>query len=187
MKKLLISVTLLVALVAAGCSQSDTEENQESNNQETEEKSTGSEAKPDENTIKSDLLKTQLNLANKLRPHHSKVVAYHNMKANEEEPPAPEDLQAAAEEAKTEAGEAVTTLEGFEMNSELSDDVKEQYSSALDSLKKYYKEVQKTLEASPEKADLAGAQEHFDQFQQTLDKIYEEAGLIPTDMSAELS
>ncbi|WP_176791334.1 hypothetical protein [Thalassobacillus cyri] len=56
------------------------------------------------------------------------------MKANEEEPPADEDLQAAADEAKIAAGEAVTALEGFEINGELPDDLKEQYTSALDSL-----------------------------------------------------
>ncbi|SEA24220.1 hypothetical protein SAMN05421743_103278 [Thalassobacillus cyri] len=51
----------------------------------------------------------------------------------------------------------------------------------------HYGEVQSTLESSPKKADLSEAQNHFDQFQEKLDKIYEDAGLIPTNMSAELS
>ncbi|GGC99035.1 hypothetical protein GCM10007216_32290 [Thalassobacillus devorans] len=188
LKKVFLITGLLIALVAAGCSQSGADEENESNGQETQEnESAENNGDADEKAVKSALLKTQMNLAEELRPHHSKIAGYEAMKADEENQPEEEELQAAGEEAQAAAGEAVSAVESFEVSEELPETMKEEYNSALDSLKAYYDEAQSALKEAPEEADLSGAQENFDQFQEKLDSVYEEAGLLPVNMSSELS
>ncbi|MBM7554799.1 hypothetical protein [Thalassobacillus pellis] len=180
MKKVILSISLLFVLVLVGCTDSS---NGKSTNSDAQSKESTSDNKEE---VKGALLDIQLDLTNTLRPYHSKITTYQTLASNEEEPPSEKDLQTAATEAKNAAKEAAQAVENFKINSEIPDDIKKDYSTALKSLQQYYVEVQRVLEESPLKADLSTAQEHMNQFQEIFNKIYEEVGLAPTDLSAEL-
>ncbi|PAF40669.1 hypothetical protein CHH69_01850, partial [Terribacillus saccharophilus] len=83
--------------------------------------------------------------------------------------------------------EGAAKLADYKLESNLPDEEKEAFTASLDSLKAYFEEVSKAIDASETEPNLDAAQTQFDTFQTDLEGIYKDAGLQVPDMAAALS
>ncbi|WP_163526194.1 hypothetical protein [Halobacillus ihumii] len=181
MKKWLFAIGLTAALVLAGCGSSSSEEESTPGAEET----SSQENKSNEMTVKKEILNEQMNMANTFRPQHTKIANYQTLVADEES--TSKAIKTAGKEALTAAKKAADSVESYKIKSDLPKEIKAQYEEALPSLKAYYSEVGKALNKSIENADFTTADEKFDKFQQKLDGVYKDAGLLATDLMGEFS
>ncbi|WP_079530088.1 hypothetical protein [Halobacillus hunanensis] len=181
MKKWLFAIGLTAALVLAGCGSSSSEEKSTSGAEET----SSQENKSNEKAVKKEILNEQMNMANTFRPQHSKIANYLTLAADEES--TTEAIKTAGKEAITASEKAAELAESYKIKSDLPEKIKAQYEEALPSLQAYYSEVGKALNKSIENPDFTTANEKFDKFQQKLDGVYKDAGLLATDLMGEFS
>ncbi|UOQ93536.1 hypothetical protein MUO14_00570 [Halobacillus shinanisalinarum] len=181
MKKWLLAIGLTTVLALAGCGSSSTEGESKANGEEKSSQEKGS----DEKAVKKEILNAQMNMANTFRPNHSKIAAYQTAVGEEE--PDMEAIKTAGEEAKTAAKKASEQATNYEIKADLPEEITTKYEEALPSLQSYYKEVGKALEADLENADFSTANEKFKEFQSIMDTVYEDAGLLTTDLMKEFS
>ncbi|MGV2620233.1 UNVERIFIED_CONTAM: hypothetical protein N8J90_03565 [Halobacillus marinus] len=180
MKKWLLALGLTSAIVVAGCSSDD--ESAEENTDQTEQTD---EKSGDEQDAKKAVIDAQMNMKDTFHPYQEKITAYQTA-ASAEEPDA-EAVKAAGKEAKTAADEAAEAATGFEVEADVSDEVKTQIEEAVPSLQAYYEEVSKALDESIEEADFTAADEKAAEFNEKIGKVFEDAGLAAPDMMKELS
>ncbi|UOR12504.1 hypothetical protein [Halobacillus amylolyticus] len=181
MKKWLLAFGLTTVLALAGCGSSSSEEASKSNGEEK----SSQEKSSDEKAVKKEILNAQMNMASTFRPNHSKIAAYQTA-VGEEEPDA-EAIKTAGEKAKTAAEKASEQAANYEIKADLPEDITTKYKEALPSLQAYYDEAGKALEADLENADFSAANEKFKEFQSIVDSVYENAGLLTTDLMKEFS
>ncbi|MFD2925760.1 hypothetical protein [Halobacillus naozhouensis] len=181
MKKFLFAIGLISVLVLAGCGSSSSEEKSTSGSEETSSK----EKKSDKNAVKEEILNVQMNMANTFRPQHSKIASYQTLVADGES--TSEAIKTAGKEALAASEKAADLAESYKIKSDLPKEIKAQYEEALPSLQAYYAEVGKALNKNIENADFTTANEKFNTFQQKLDAVYKDAGLLATDLMAEFS
>ncbi|WP_077621778.1 hypothetical protein [Sediminibacillus massiliensis] len=184
MKKLLLLFGIISVMVVAGCSQSDSGEEEASDNSSTEENQTN-EDQTDSTQVKKDVLNAQRDFTSTISPYQQKINAYQASLADEEA--AEEDTQAAAEEALTAAKDAQTELEGYEFSTDLPEDVEEKYNSALSSLSEYYAEMHSAIEESALDPDFSNAEAKWEEFQTQINELYEGIDMHAPNMGDALS
>ncbi|MFC7060405.1 hypothetical protein [Halobacillus seohaensis] len=182
MKKWLMMLGITSMIVAAGCG-SNTEEDSstsgDSDNNNSEESSN------DETATKKEILNIQQEMVSTFRPEQSQIADYEA--AIGAEKPDEEAIKDAGEAAKSAAANAATKVEQFSIEGDLSNKIKEQYEKALPSLQAYYEEVETALDESLTEADLTEADKKFEEFQDQVSTIYEEADLLSTNLKSEFS
>ncbi|CQR46650.1 Septation ring formation regulator EzrA [Paraliobacillus sp. PM-2] len=177
MKKLLVSLGLLVALILTGCSQDET--NTDGNNEETDD----TEQTTDSQDVKVALLDVQLNLTKAVSTYQQEINAY--LTVSQDETSTEEAIQTAKDEAKTAAKEATNVLNSYDIQVELPEQEKEQYENAITTLNTYYQQVESSM--NNEELDLSEADATWDKFQEQITEIYEQADLMVPDMAEALS
>ncbi|SDJ68209.1 hypothetical protein [Sediminibacillus albus] len=189
MKKFLLSLGLISALVIAGCSQSETDEetngDDNSEEQSTDEQSKKEEESSDNAEVKKELLSAQMDFTSKISPYQQKINAYQASLADEEA--TDEDIQKAADEALTAAGEAQSELDGYKIEANVPEDIKERYEQAIAILAEYYSEAEAAIEESALEPDFTAAQEKWDNFQSSITDIYEGEDMFAPNMADALS
>ncbi|MFQ3543039.1 hypothetical protein Q7A53_03065 [Halobacillus rhizosphaerae] len=184
MRKWLLALGLASALVAAGCSSNSSDENSNGSSDDNQSEES-SDQTSDKQSMKMAVLDEQMNMKDVFKPYQEKITAYQTEVSAEE--PDQEKIKAAGKEAQTAAKEAADKASNYEIQADLSDDVKSQYKDALSSLQGYYQDVSDALDKDAAKADLSSAEEKFTNFNDTLGKIYEDVGLNAPDMMKEFS
>ncbi|MYL32764.1 hypothetical protein GLW05_04045 [Pontibacillus yanchengensis] len=206
MKKLLLTLGISSILVVAGCGgeengdSTDTEENQESQQQEetTQENESSNEntensdnAESDQQSAQSVLMDTQLKMADTVRSHNAKIVGVQSDIAKlegGEDVENPEELKSSikekAKEAQTAAEEAISSLDSFEVPSDLSQEQQDTMKSAIEDLKAYFTEAKSALD-NPLEADFSKAEEKFNAFSKKMKGLYEEVDLVTPDFYKE--
>lgn len=195
--------------MVAGCGgeesgdSNENEENQESQQQEettqedegstenTESTDNADNAESDQQSAQSVLMDTQLKMAETVRSQNAKIVSVQSDVAKlegGEDVENPEELKSSikekAKEAKTAADEAVSSLDSFEVPSELSQEQKDTMTSAIEDLKAYFNEAKTALD-NPLEGDFSKAEEKFNAFSEKMKGLYEEVDLVAPDFYKE--
>ncbi|MFS0560316.1 hypothetical protein AB1K91_06215 [Terribacillus sp. 179-K 1B1 HS] len=176
MKKLmfLLALTAIVAIFATGCSSADSQSKADSGSEKTE-----------TTDVKKELLSTQMDFTADLSANYAPIAAYQTALADEAS--TDDVIKTSAEAAKKAADEGAAKLADYKLESNLPDEQKEAFTKSLDSLKAYFEEVTKAIDASETEPNFDAAQKQFDAFQSDLEVIYEDAGLQVPNMATALS
>ncbi|MFP7169363.1 hypothetical protein [Terribacillus sp. FSL K6-0262] len=176
MKKLmyLLALTAIVAIFATGCSSAGSQSESDSGSEKTE-----------TTDVKKELLRTQMDFTADFSAYYAPIAAYQTALADEAS--TDDVIKTSAEAAKKAADEGAAKLADYDLESNLPDEQKETFTKSLDSLKAYFEEVSKAIDASETEPNFDAAQKHFDTFQSDLEGIYKDAGLQVPDMAAALS
>ncbi|WP_101844048.1 hypothetical protein [Halobacillus sp. Marseille-P3879] len=176
MKQWMLLLALLsILLIAAGCGS-----NSEDSAAEDNEADAHSE---EEQELKKDLLNWQQDMAATLRPEQSQITDLEAVLSDEES----ELDQENVDDARSAAKDARGKVADYEMDGNVNEDTTSAIEEALPTLETYYSEVESSLEGSVEDADLSKANESFEEFQEEMDRIFEDAGLAPTNLKNEFS
>ncbi|WP_366249793.1 hypothetical protein [Terribacillus aidingensis] len=176
MKKLmyLLALTAIVAIFATGCSNADSQSKSDSGSEKTE-----------TTDVKKELLHTQMDFTAEFSPNYAPIAAYQTALADEES--TDDVIKTSAEAAKKAADEGAAKLADYKLESNLPDEEKEAFTASLESLKAYFEEISKAIDASQTEPNLDAAQKQFDTFQSDLEGLYKDAGLQVPDMTTALS
>ncbi|MCP3030738.1 hypothetical protein LF817_05230 [Halobacillus sp. A1] len=180
MKKWLITLGIATVITVAGCSNEEDSNNGDSNDNDSTE-----ETASEDTSANKEILNVQQDMATTFRPEQSQIADFEAAVGAEE--PDEDTIRDAGEAAKSAASDAAAKVEEYEIEADLSDDIIEQYEEALPSLKSYFEEVESALDESLTDADLTSANEEFEKFQETINGIYEDADLNPTNLKNEFS
>ncbi|QDP40415.1 hypothetical protein [Radiobacillus deserti] len=175
MKKFLLALGLISALVIAGCQSDDGKDKEEK----------ASEENASDSDVKLVLLDEQANFTSTFSQFQQPINAYQATIGDEEV--TPEDRAAAADEALVAAKNAQTELDNYKPSADLPDDVKDSYTKALTMLKDYYSEVASAIEANADAADFTSAQAKWDEYQSAIGTLYENSDLLAPNMADALS
>ncbi|SNZ10287.1 hypothetical protein SAMN05421503_1660 [Terribacillus aidingensis] len=167
----------IAVIFATGCASADSESKADNGTDKTE--------KTETTDTKKELLQTQMDFTADFSTYYGPIAAYQAAAADEAT--TEDELNTAAESAKKAADEGAAKLADYKLESNLPGEQKEAYTKSLDSLKSYFEEISKSLDASAAEPNFDAAQKHFDTFQSELEGIYKEADLNVPDMAQALS